>query len=150
MEQVAQVFGVNWKLLLIQGFNFGLLLVLMWWLLYRPLARIMDERRRVIEKGVHDSEKAEKRLKDIETERQEVLKTAAEESDSLVDQATKHAKEKESEIVGDARSRSEHIIKDAEAKAEEIKRQAHEASKADIARIAVLSAEKILRERAET
>ena len=150
MEQVAQVFGINWKLLLIQGANFGMLLVLMWWLLYRPLVRIIDERQKVIEKGVHDSEKAEQRLKDIEEEKKGILKAAATESDSLIDQATKHAKEKETEIVGDARSRGDHIIKDAEQKAEEIRKQAYEASKADIARIAVLSAEKILRERAET
>lgn len=149
MEQVATVFGLDWRLLIIQAVNFGLLLVIMWRFLYRPLARIMDERQKVIEKGVHDSEKAEQRLKEIEAERTGVLKKAATESDSIIEQATKHAKEKESEIVTDARTHGDHIVRDAEQKAEEIRKQAYEESKADIARIAVLSAEKILRERAD-
>ena len=57
MEAIIEVFGLDTKLLFIQAVNFALLLIILWWFLYRPLARIVGERQQVIEKGVKDAEK---------------------------------------------------------------------------------------------
>ena len=53
--------------------------------------------------------------------------------------------EKEEEIVKDANKKREQILKDAEDLALESKRKALEESKAEIARMAILGAEKILK-----
>ena len=58
MEQLFETFGVNWKLLYIQGINFALLLTGLTYLLYRPLMRIIDERRDKIAEGVRTADAA--------------------------------------------------------------------------------------------
>ena len=69
MDEILEVFGINWKLLLIQSVNFGILLLVLWRFLYRPLVKIMGERQSVIAKGVQNARDAEERLKSIEEEK---------------------------------------------------------------------------------
>ena len=45
MQQLFAAFGINWKLLLIQGINFSVLLAILSYFLYRPLMKVIDERR---------------------------------------------------------------------------------------------------------
>ena len=148
MGEIAAVFGINWKLLLIQGVNFGLLLLILWKVLYIPLVRIMGERQAAIEKGVKDAEKAEQKLSDIKEEEDSIVKKATLKGEKIVDKARVQAKTKEEEMLKEANAKSERVIGDAGLKAEEIKKQAHEESKNEIARMAVLAAEKVLREKA--
>jgi len=69
MEEIAKVFGLDWKLLIIQAVNFGVLLLVLWYFLYKPVLKMLDERRGKIQKGVEDAENAEIRLTEIEGER---------------------------------------------------------------------------------
>ena len=148
MGEIAAVFGINWKLLLIQGVNFGLLLLVLWKFLYTPLVRMMGERQAAIEKGVKDAEKAEQKLSEIKEEEDSIIKTATIEGEKIVDKARNEAKSRESELLAEANAKSERVMSDAALKAEEIKKKAHAESKEEIARVAILAAEKVLRERA--
>ena len=147
MDALFAAFGINWKLLLIQVVNFGLLLSLLSYFLYKPVLRIIDERRRSIEEGVRKAQAADAELADAKKEREDIVATAAKEAESLVASARTRADEKAGEIVRTAESRADSVMKDAEARAEEAKRQAIKASEKEIARAAVLAAEKILREK---
>lgn len=148
MEAIIEVFGIDWRLLLIQAFNFGLLLLILWWFLYRPLARIVGERQQVIEKGVKDAEKAQTRLSEVADEADGIRKEATLEGEKIVATATTEAKTREAKLMSEANAKAETTIEDAHLKAEEIKRKALADSEAEIARIAVLGAEKVLREKA--
>ena len=148
MGEIAAVFGINGKLLLIQSVNFGLLLLILWKFLYTPLVKVMAERQAAIEKGVKDAEKAEKKLEDIKEEEISILKSATNKGEKIVQKAVDQAKSKELELIHDANQKSERVLADAGLKAEEIKRVAHEESKAEVAQVAILAAEKILREKA--
>ena len=37
MNELFAAFGIDWKLLLAQGVNFGIVLVALWYFLYRPV-----------------------------------------------------------------------------------------------------------------
>jgi F-type H+-transporting ATPase subunit b len=147
MQQLVSVFGLDWKLLLIQGVNFGILLVLLWYFLYRPVLRIIDERREKVAEGVRLSEAAHTRLKEAKEESDGIVGEAAREAEGLVAAARGRAEEKGMEIVKGAEARAEAVMKDAQARAAEAKRQALTESQKDIARAAMLAAEKILREK---
>ena len=145
MSELFEVFGVNWKLLLVQAFNFGLLLIVLWHFLYKPVLRIIDERQAKIAEGVKTAEEAEKNLAASETEGKSIVSSASREAEGIMASARERAEEKGSELLRDAEVRAEAVLSDASDRAEETKRQALKQSERDIARAAMLAAEKILR-----
>lgn len=145
MNDLLSVFGINWKLLLIQALNFGLLLAILTYFLYKPILKIIDERREKIAEGVRTAAAAQQRLKEAKEESDSIVGSAAKEAEGLVAAARARADERAGEIVKSAQSQSDALLKEAEARAEEAKRQAIRQSEREIARAAMLAAEKILR-----
>lgn len=145
MEEIARVFGLNWKLFLVQTVNFGVLLLALWYFLYRPVLNMIDARREKIEQGVKSAEKAEERLGEIEGEREEVLKKATNEADDILATSKDRAQEKASSIVTEADTRADSILSGAQQRAEEMKEQALRESKEEIGKAAILAAERILK-----
>jgi F-type H+-transporting ATPase subunit b len=140
-------FGINWQLLLIQAVNFGLLLVALTYFLYRPILRIIDERQAKIAEGVRVAQEASQKLEDAKSEGERVVGDAAREAEGLVASARARAQEMSAETAQAAQAKADAILKDAQARAEEAKRQTMLESQRDIARAAMLAAEKILREK---
>lgn len=62
MGELFSTFGINGKLLLMQSVNFGLLLLVLWKFVYRPVLTMIDERREKIAEGVRIAEAADQRL----------------------------------------------------------------------------------------
>jgi len=145
MSELFAAFGINWKLLLVQSFNFGILLVALWYFLYRPVLKLIDERREKIAEGVRTAEAASKRLEEARGEGEKLVGNASREAESIVASARSRAEEKASEIAQNADARAQAILADASARAEEAKRQALKESEREIARAAMLAAEKILK-----
>ena len=146
MSELFATFGVNWKLLLIQALNFGALLAILTYFLYKPILRIIDERREKIAEGVRTAEAASRRLEEAKTEGEQLVGGAAREAESIIATARTRADERASEIVKGAETRAASTLSDAAERAEEAKRQALKESEREIARAAMLAAEKILRE----
>lgn len=144
MNELFAAFGINWKLLLVQAFNFALLLAVLWYFLYQPVLKMIDDRRQKIAQGVHDAEAAAKKLDDAKTKGEGIVGTASREAEGIVAAARTRAEEKADEIVKTAESRAAASLKGAAARAEEAKRQALKESEREIARAAMLAAEKIL------
>ena len=67
----------------------------------------------------------------------------------MFEQAKERGVEKEKELIKTAQMRSEEIQKDALLRAEEAKRRALEESRTEIARLAIMGAEKILQEKTQ-
>lgn len=150
MSEILSTFGVDWRLIFIQAVNFGLLLLILWYFLYHPVLRMIEKRQGKIEQGVKDAEEAEVRLSKVDEQKEEIIKDATVRAGILVEEAKHHGDEKGEEILRDAAGKSERIVDDARKRAQEIKKQAFEESKEEIARLAVLGAERILREKKTT
>ncbi len=147
MSDLFAVFGVNWKLLLVQVVNFGLLLSVLTYLLYKPILKIIDERQNKIAEGVKTAEAAERKLADAKEESDGIKGSAAREAEGMIAAARTRADERGAEIVKIAESRAAAALKDAMERGEEAKRAALKESEREIARAAMLAAEKILREK---
>ena len=147
MSALFAAFGISWQLLLIQAINFAVLLIVLTYLLYKPILRIIDERREKIAEGVRIAEAATRRLDEAKVEGDGIVGTAAREAEQLVASARTRADEKGSQIMKEAEARAADVLRDAEARAEEAKRMALSESSKEIARAAMLAAEKILREK---
>lgn len=144
MTELFTTFGLNGKLLLIQAVNFGVLLAALTYFLYKPLMRTMDERRSKIEEGVRAADAAAQRLAAADEESKQIVGTGAREAEGLVAAARIRAEEKGTEIVKVSEAKADALLKDASARAEESKRKALAESEKEIAKAAMLAAEKIL------
>ena len=68
MAQFFAAFGIDWRLLLVQAVNFGLLLLALWYFLYGPVLKMIDDRRAKIAESVKVAEAAARRLEEAKAE----------------------------------------------------------------------------------
>ena len=144
MAQVLSVFGIDWRLLLINAFNFFLVLVALWYFLYAPMMKMLDARREKVAQGVRDAQDAAHALTEIERSRTEVLTAAGKDADALVDAARAAGAGKERELVQKGEAAAAVILRDAEAQASELQRRSIEESKQEVAKLIVLGMEKAM------
>jgi len=144
MEGILTTFGIDWRLLLIQAANFGVLLFGLWYFLYTPMMRMLEERRAKVAQGVVDAQEAERKLKEIESARASVLSAAGKEADQILSHAQSAATKKEREMLSRAEAAAASVLSEAEAQAREAKHKAVAESREDVARLIVLGMEKAL------
>ena len=148
MQTIIHVFGVDWRLLAIQIVNFLVLLFLLKRFLYTPLLTLLDERRRLIAKGVSDAEEAKERLTMAETEGAQLLKESAQKADKALSNALSSATHLKEKAALEAENIKATLLKEAALEGERIKAEALKETEAHIAKLAILGAEKILRKEA--
>lgn len=145
MEQIVTVFGVNWKLFLIQAVNFGLLLLVLYRFLYRPVLAMIDTRKAKIENAVKDAERMEGELGDAEAEKARILREATQKGSLLIDAAKKHAEAEEHVLLKDAHRKVAHLVSEAERRTVREHEEMLKSVEREVTRMAVLAAEKVLR-----
>lgn len=148
MQQLFAAFGINWSLLIAQALNFGIVLLALWYFLYRPVMRTLDERRAVVAKGVEDASRAAEKLAAADGDAASRVSAADVEAEAIVVAAREAATAEKNKIVSAAEARAEQVAKDAEARALEEAARMRRDSEKDIARLAVLAAEKLVRTKA--
>lgn len=148
MDEIVHAFGIDGRLIVIQVFNFALLAAALWYFLYTPVMKMLEEREAKIAKGVRDAEAAEKMLDDADDEKKNILTAAHKDAEEVSLRAKASADQKAVGIVKEAESKADDILKSAAAKGAEIAERARKESEAEVAKLAILAAEKVLRERA--
>lgn len=143
MNELFSAFGIDWRLLMINIINFGLLLFLLYYFLYGRLIRVLEERREKIAKGIQDAQEAEEKLKGIQDARASMLADAGKEADSLITSARASASAKQKEIITAGETAAANVIRSAEAQAAEMKQKAIAESKQEVAKLIVLGMEKV-------
>lgn len=143
MQQLFAAFGIDWRLLLINFLNFGILLWVLWYFLYGPLTKTLEARRQRMIEGVHNAHEADKRLEEINASRAGMLADAGKEADEVLAQARAAAMTKEHELLAQSEASAAALLKEAEAQAAEMKREAIAESKQEVAKLIVLGMERM-------
>lgn len=149
MEEIFSAFGINVKLIVIQIINFGLLLFALWYFLYTPVLRLLDERQKKIQKGLEDADAAEKSLKEAGLTKDEIVASAHHESAEIVKKAERYAEKKKETIIENAEDTGQGIVKNAEKEAAEKTKKIHADAEREIAQAAVLAAERLIIEKVQ-
>jgi F-type H+-transporting ATPase subunit b len=98
--EIARTFGVDWPHLVAQVISFSIVCGLLYLLAYKPVLRMLEERRKQIAQGLANTERINARLAAIETQRQEVMTAAHAEAARLVEEArgvARRVKERETQ-----------------------------------------------------
>ncbi len=126
IESVAKTFGVDWPHLVAQIISFCILCAVLYRFAYRPILKMLEERRKQIAQGLADTEAIKVELARTEAQRHEVLLRANEEASKLIEEARTA-----STRLG------EQELQKAMASAEQVLRQAHETAEQDYTRMLV-------------
>lgn len=126
MEAIKQ-FGIQWPLLVASVINFFILLFLLKKLLYKPILKVLDERRETIAKSLANAEYIEKEKAKTDERIKSSLKLANEESLKIINRAHQSAEKTKAGIIDEANLQAKKIIERAK---EEINHEKEEAKKA--------------------
>lgn len=146
MESLISAFGIDIKLIIVQIINFVVLAGALSYLLYKPLLKVLEDRETKIKQGVRDADKAKEALKNAEEKERSILSEANKEAEEKIKNAKALADDKANEIIKTAEVKASEVLKNAEVRGIEIEAQIRKESEAEIAKVAILAAEKILKE----
>jgi F-type H+-transporting ATPase subunit b len=98
-----EALGINLGYLISQIVNFTLLAVLLYFVAYKPILRMLDERSARIKQGLEDAELASRRAAEMEQEFEKRLAEARKEGQEIIAQATQMSEKTRQELLETAR-----------------------------------------------
>jgi F-type H+-transporting ATPase subunit b len=126
--------------------NFILLLVLLYLFAFKPLNKILDERRQRIEQGLKDAEEARQQREQAAEEHRKELNEARREAADIIARAQKVADESAAQLIATARSESDRIVERGRSEVEAEKDRAIAEIRAEVADLAIRAAGKVVGE----
>jgi F-type H+-transporting ATPase subunit b len=142
-EWAKIVKSLNWTLVF-NLINFGLLILLLRWLLFKPAIAYLDRRREAIAARMTAAKTAEEHAVQLAATREEELAQARERATRILDDTRQRADEAIEEAKARAKKEADRIIEDARLQMEQERDQKLAELKAAYAEIAVLGAERVL------
>jgi len=140
VEEIARTFGVDWPHLAGQVVSFSIVCALLYWFAYKPVLRMLEERRRQIAQGLANTEKINAALAAIETQRREIMTAARTEAARLIEEARGVARRvKEQETQRAVAAAEQLVLKAREAAAREHTRMLTEL-RGEVGRLVVTTA----------
>ena len=135
MSELFSQLGIDSKLLLAQGVNFLILLVVLTKFVYKPLMKMVEERRKKIELGIKGGERARQIIEQAEQEKLGIIKEADVQAVSIISEAEKNAKARSQEIVLEADKKAQQALHEAMLMAERKEKEEMEKVSAEAKRL---------------
>ncbi|MEK7150900.1 MAG: hypothetical protein AAB783_01740 [Patescibacteria group bacterium] len=115
MAAIFGQLGVDWRLLLAQGVNFLVVIVVLTVFIWKPLLRMMDMRRERIEDGLQNAKNADARLASIDKLKDARMLEAEREAVKLISDAEDDATYRAESIIKTGEKKVATIMKDGQA-----------------------------------
>jgi F-type H+-transporting ATPase subunit b len=147
MEEFVQTFHIDWKLMIAQIINFGLVFLVFYFLAAKPLRKLMKERTEEIEGGLTNAKTNEELLKATKTEYESALQKARLEADAIFQESKKEVLKKREEMIENAKAEVASMIDSGKKSLEQEKTKMVNDAKNELASLAILAAEKLMQER---
>ena len=87
MGETLQQLGISWPKLIAQTVNFGIILFILWKFAYRPVLKMLEERRQRVAEAMANAEKAKAELAKADGARQEIINQANAQATKLIEEA---------------------------------------------------------------
>lgn len=136
--------GINPGFLLAQIVNFVLVALILYFLVWRRLVRILETRRERIAKGLEDARAAELALANAERDAQKLLDQRRVEANKLVEESRGRGDEQVKIMLDEARREAEAIRQRSRTDAEEERNAILGEVRTQVAQIAVAAAERLI------
>jgi len=141
--QIADTFGVDWPHLIAQIASFSILCFILQRYAYKPVLKMLDERRKQIAQGLADSEKIKAELARTEAERHKILLEAGAQAAKLIEEARAAAARVEQQEIQKAIAAAQQIIVKAREAAAQERVRMFEDLKREVGRLVLETASRV-------
>lgn len=110
MDEFISTFHIDWKLMLAQVVNFGLVILALYFLAAKPLRKLIDDRTKEITDGLENAKSNAEILKNTKKEYEEIISKARGEANSIFEAGKKEAEEKKTTMLEKAKAEVDAMI----------------------------------------
>jgi len=147
VEELITKLGIDWKLLIAQIVNFGLLLFLLYRFVYGPMIKFLDARSRKIAEGILNAEEMEKIKQEIKERGKEIEQKAQEKANELLKKSKELAEKEHNQVILEAQDKVKKVIAEAKANIVNEKELAIFEAKAELGVLVLMATKKVLGEK---
>jgi F-type H+-transporting ATPase subunit b len=144
MKEALHNLGIEWTALIAQGVNFGILLLVLWKFVYKPVLKILDDRSKKVEESIKNAQLIEEKLAKASDESAKIIENAKKEAGKIISESKNSAKEISQKILCDAEEKSKKIISDTNLAVAKEKEEIFESVKTEVASLVKTSVAAIL------
>ncbi len=109
MELITTL-GIDWKLFIVQLINFVILIGVLTFLVYRPILRLLDDRRERIRKSMEDTKAIENQRRELDEFKLEQMKKIDAECGKFLENARHQAESAKKEILANAEKEASGLL----------------------------------------
>lgn len=148
MEEAGGIaaLGIDWKIFLAQLINF----VIVFWLLnkyaFKPLLRVLEERREKVEKSVKDAQSIIEEKERLKQEVDKKLAQASQKAQEIVSASSKAAKEEQVRMRGEADANVAKMMTETKAQIADMKQSMKAEIVKELGMLIVKTTEKVIQE----
>jgi F-type H+-transporting ATPase subunit b len=142
-----QGLSIDFSVVAFQAVNVIVLLIVLNLILYKPLSKLLADREKRIKEGVENAEKADVSLRESKTIREDMMKSARVEGQTVMDKARKDGETLKNSILAEAQNQAKSIVDNGHQVIAMEKAKTMEELKAKAVGLIVMAAEKVIREK---
>jgi len=146
MDAITSTFHIDIKLIIAQLINFAITLVLVYFVLGRPLIKMMHKRDLHIKEGVNNAAEAKELIEKTKSEYDLALSNAQAEANTIYQEGKKQAELKKTEMIENAKVEVLLMIENGKKSLESEKDKIMDDVKKEIVELAINATSKILTE----
>jgi len=136
--------GINITWLLAQVVNFGLLLFILWKLAYKPVLKVMDDRKQKIQESLDYAESVKKQAAEQQKEFDRKLEEARREAQAATAVAAQAGEKERETILAQAREDARKMIEQAKGQIEYERKQMLAELRQEVVQLSLLAAQKVV------
>ncbi len=144
MESIISTFHIDWKIIIAQAINFGVVFVVLYIFALKPLSKLMAERSEKIGKGIDDAKTNATTLLKTKAEYDEMLSKAQAEANKIFQEGKKEAENKKALMLEDAKKEVALVVENGKKMLETEKVKMVEDAKKEIVNLAMLATKKLI------
>jgi F-type H+-transporting ATPase subunit b len=144
MESIISTFHIDWKIIIAQAINFGVVFVVLYIFALKPLGKLMAERSEKIAKGITDAKDNAALLEKARVEYDGMLSKARAQANEIFQEGKKEAENKKAVMLEEAKNEVAVVIENGKKTLEGEKIKMVEEAKKEIVTLAIQAAEKLL------
>jgi F-type H+-transporting ATPase subunit b len=144
MDELISTFHIDWKLMIAQIVNFGLVLAILYWLATKPLGKLIKDRTKEITDGLENAKKAELEVANANIKKEEIIREAKQDAKHIISSSQSDGKGIIKEAKDKAIFEKEEIIKQAKLDAEKEKKNSEDAVKKEASILITAGIQKIV------
>jgi len=147
MDSLISTFHIDFKLMLAQLFNFGLVFVCLYFIAAKPLRKLISDRDAEIRKGLDDAKTNREMLENTAKESDLAMRKARTEANEIFDKAKKEVEKKKTEMLENAKKEVSDMLAQGKKMLDSEREKMIAEAKNEVVGLVVSATEKILAEK---